>query len=381
MQCCRNVLKLSHNFFNLYSQEDLHIANAYNVMFRNINIENFRGVKSVQVGDLRRVNLFFGKNNCGKSSLLEALYLITEQSNPLLPVSINNFRNYSRVTEKDIILDFYGLDATKEIHISAEADDGKNRDLRIAEIKSNSNKIALEELEKESVIAPNGFYGLRLSYSLGNSGTVYKSDIVIKNDGKNEAKINSDSRYKEDIESLYLPSAYSQYSVTKKYAQIVENKQENYIVDILRTIEPRIKDMQLVGNSLMVDVGLPQRLPVNVMGDGIRKLLYIIIAIYECQNGILLIDEVDNGFHYSAMSLLWKAILYASKNNNTQVFVTTHNIDSLKGLVNVLHTENATEKQDVAAFKLIKKDDDSLKALRYDYEQMSYAIEQEMEMR
>lgn len=48
-------------------------------MLNAIHIQNFRLFKDFQLHDLARVNLVVGKNNAGKSSLLEALYLLIKQ--------------------------------------------------------------------------------------------------------------------------------------------------------------------------------------------------------------------------------------------------------------------------------------------------------------
>lgn len=53
-------------------------------MFKTIEIEWFRGIKHSKVEGLKQLNLFFGKNNCGKSSLLDAVFLISGLSNPKL---------------------------------------------------------------------------------------------------------------------------------------------------------------------------------------------------------------------------------------------------------------------------------------------------------
>lgn len=34
--------------------------------YETLKIENFRGIKSLEIDDLARVNLFVGRNNCGK---------------------------------------------------------------------------------------------------------------------------------------------------------------------------------------------------------------------------------------------------------------------------------------------------------------------------
>ena len=63
-------------------------------MFKNIIIKNFRGITELAVGDFRRVNLLVGKNNCGKTSVLEALFLASAPTNPELPLRINHYRGF-----------------------------------------------------------------------------------------------------------------------------------------------------------------------------------------------------------------------------------------------------------------------------------------------
>ena len=79
-------------------------------MFQKLDIHYFRGIRNASVEHLGQVNLFWGKNNCGKSSLLDAIFLVTGQSNPLLPVNINRMRDYRGVSEKDFGLNFYNFD-------------------------------------------------------------------------------------------------------------------------------------------------------------------------------------------------------------------------------------------------------------------------------
>lgn len=76
---------------------------------RYIEIEHFRGISHAKIDGLKEVNIFFGKNNCGKSSLLDAIFLISGLSNPKLPININLLRNYLRFEPSDLALDFYTL--------------------------------------------------------------------------------------------------------------------------------------------------------------------------------------------------------------------------------------------------------------------------------
>lgn len=347
-------------------------------MFKDLHIENFRGIRNSQIEGFEKINVLFGRNNCGKSTILEALFLISGQSNPALPLTINSMRNFSSHREQDLNIDFFNLDSNNRIIIAANG--STKRTLEISIIKSRSKEINLTDLGVGASDNASNHYGLKMTYSLGNSQK-YKSEIILE-DGNDTGKINVDKRYIEPLFSMYIPSSYTQTPLADQYSKIIENKEELNIISILKELEPRIIDLTLAGNELLVDIGARQRLPLNMMGDGLRKLLSIIISIYRTKNGLLLIDEVDNGFHYATMKLLWKAIIKTAVLNNVQVFATTHNIDSLKGLNAVLKEEGQNEYQShIGAFKIIKDNECDVTALKYDYKSFDYSINQEMEMR
>lgn len=114
------------------------------------------------------------------------------------------------------------------------------------------------------------------------------------------------------------------------------------------------------------------------MGDGARKIVSLLTAVYDCKNGALLVDEISNGFHYSVMRNLWKVLIDAAVKNNTQLFITTHDTDSIKGLRDAALDEY---NDIVAAFKLLKTSDDELKAYHYSLKSLDYSINQEIEVR
>lgn len=127
---------------------------------------------------------------------------------------------------------------------------------------------------------------------------------------------------------------------------------------------------------------LIQRIPIEVLGDGIKKVLSIIISIYQSRNGIILIDEIDNGLHYKSMPAMWQAILYAAQRFEVQVFVTTHNIDSLRSLNNVLTEASFSHLQETISVYTLRKDKaDILHAMESNFRQFNHLIEQEIEMR
>lgn len=344
--------------------------------FTKIDISNFRGIRHCVLGNLGMVNLFFGKNNCGKSSLLEAVFLLSGPSNPTLPVLINNLRSLNSFSEEDLRVNFHDLDVSSEIRIVSEGE--QRRNVQIKMVESHSRQINLEQLNQNNTEKVGKHYGLRVQFSVGDENKVHHTELIVSD--SNNARANTDKTYKEALYAEYIPSGSLSMNVRDKLEFVINNKMENTILEALRIIEPQIKDIQLVGNKVMVDVGLPTRLPINVLGDGARKILYIILSVLNAKNGVLLFDEIDNGLHYTTMRKLWDVILHTCKKMNTQLFVSTHSLDMVKSLVACIEggKDAGTE---VSSYKLVKKNDGELVALHYDAPHLVYAINQEMEVR
>lgn len=347
-----------------------------NMIYTDLSIENYRGIRQCKLEKLELVNLFFGKNNCGKSSLLEAIFILSGPANPTLPIKANNTRALISQEEADFMVEFYQANPENRIKLSSSGE--QSREVSIQMIESHSQNISLEDLQKTSSESAGKRYGLKINFSTeAEKGNKYHSELVVTEE--KTGRITSDKRYKEMLYAEYIPSNYMQTNIAGKLTEIIKNKQENEIVEALKIVEPRIMDLQLVGNKVMVDVGLPTRLPINVLGDGVRKVLAVILSIYGCQNGVLIIDELDNGLHFSVMPQLWKVILHMCQKHHTQIFASTHSLDMVKALVKTIGQQE--EPQPVASYKLIRKVDDELVALRYNAEELTYAIKQEMEVR
>lgn len=344
-------------------------------MFDKVKIERFRGIKYASIEGFKQVNLFLGKNNCGKSSLLESLFLVSGLSNPLLPVHVNLMRGYSRTRLDDIKLDFYNLDSSLPIHIMLE--NKESRDLEISLFEQHQNSVSLNAGET-SILSnvEEGEYGLKFDARINDEH--FESQLSFDLTKSADATRTIPEQYVELLRCRYLSPKYDFSASIQGLKSILQNKDEHFIVAGLRLIEPRVRDFIFTDNEMFVDIGLPKRIPVNVMGDGARKIVSLLTAIYDCKNGALLVDEISNGFHYSVMGRLWNVLINAAIKNDTQLFVTTHDIDSIKGLRDAaLGLDNDI----IAAFKLLKTDDDELKAYHYSLESLDYSINQEIEVR
>lgn len=340
-------------------------------MFDKIKIERFRGIKYASIEGFKQINLFFGKNNCGKSSLLESIFLASGLSNPLLPIHVNFMRGYNKSRLHDLKLDFYNLDSTLPIHIRMENEE--KRDLSISLFEQNLNNVSLNA-DNANIISNRDEekYGLKFEFQVNEKN--FESQLRFEADVTRVLP----KEYVESLRCTYLSPKYDFNASIQGLKNILQNKDEHFIVEGLQLIEPRVKDFIYTDNEMLVDVGLEKRIPVNMMGDGARKIVSLLTAVYDCKDGALLVDEISNGFHYSVMGDLWKVLIDAAIRNNTQLFITTHDTDSIKGL-----RDAAIDKYNdlVAAFKLLKTADDELKAYHYSLGSLDYSINQEIEVR
>ena len=96
-------------------------------MYKHVTIESFRGIKHLEIEDFRQVNLFVGKNNCGKTTILEGLFLLTGPTNAELPLRINTFRNFTTIDENSWRLIFNKLDVNSDVKISGELKEPKEK--------------------------------------------------------------------------------------------------------------------------------------------------------------------------------------------------------------------------------------------------------------
>lgn len=343
-------------------------------MFKKIEIKRFRGIKDAVIGDFKRVNLFFGRNNCGKSSLLDALFLATGLSNPLLPINVNVMRGYNKTRLKDLELNFYNLDSAQPIHICVENKEKRNIEISLFENNKRDVSFDTNTIDIHSNVI-EGEYGLKFNFEINDES--FESELRFDLSTTTNT-IDFPKKYVESLRCIYLTPKYDFNTSIQGLENILKNKDEDFIIEGLRFIEPRVKDFIFTEEGIFVDIGIEKRIPINMMGDGVRKIVSLLTVIYDCRDGIVLIDEISNGFHYSVMGNLWNVIIKAAIKNNTQLFITTHDYDSIKGLRDTalnIYDEN------VATFKLLRTSDDELKALHYSLESVDYSINQEIEIR
>lgn len=346
-------------------------------MLKSISIKNFRGIRCTEIDGLERINVFLGNNNCGKSSVLESVLILMGANNPALPLEANINRNYPSVGGGDFECFFHNCDTAKPIEIESRTDDKTSLECSITFDRFMLEAIHTSEINEQSLSSLQN-YVLKQSYKYGTNTYVSSLAYSMKD---SKLSFQPPSEPAACKAAFYMAPRYNFNDYIRRFDQIVADKEKANVVDALNAIEPRIKDVAVVGDKVMVDIGIDRMIPINLMGDGTRKLFTVVTALYNAKNGILIIDEVDNGLYFKSMEALWTSVLFMARKYDIQVFLSTHSVDSLNALSSVLTDETSDGKNDVKIFTLRKNKNDELKAYSYGFDKFSYLLDREEEIR
>ena len=348
--------------------------------FKSIEIKHFRGIKSLEIDDLARVNLFVGKNNCNKTSLLESVFLLTGIGNPGLAVTIEQIRGIAPKESSDWEDYFHARDHKQGMEFSTTQRKGK-RHLKVSPLLDNSIELSMKrpidlsrEQSSRSIGTGENLIGFDYDFSVANragKSQNYQARIyqTQPGDGLNYAQL-PDGNYKESLRSGYLTAPICDSSLVDN---MLNAKRKDSLLRALRFIDPDIRDIKTgADGAISVDIGLDRFIPINLLGRGIAHTLNMLSSIEKQRKGIIAIDEIEIGLHASTMKEMWKMILKHSAECGTQVFATTHDRDVVQSLTEVLNAEDCPDdwQKETVCFHLRKHDSGEVRAFRYPYDSL-----------
>ncbi len=153
------------------------------------------------------------------------------------------------------------------------------------------------------------------------------------------------------------------------------------ILDILEKMDQVLSDIIAItvsGQTQLYGNMGGKLLPMRLAGDGMNRLLFIMLSIMENPNSIILIDEIENGFHYSMYPALWEAIANAAQKSKCQVIATTHSYECVAGAVEGIN--KADMKDSFCLFRLAQEKNGRY-AYRFSADVIRTALDAEMEVR
>jgi len=351
-------------------------------MFKSIKIKNLRAITELEVDNLGQVNLFVGQNSCGKTTLLEAFFFLIGATNPKLPLNANTFRGLPLISNKLWDTYFHKMEPTIPIEIGGQIRDTMEEQLllirphypeSIAAEPVPSDVAAISFAPGDSETTRN-LDGLELTYTSSQDPS---NNIISKVFLKN-GELTIEGAKERAIRGIFV-NPLTIYEWRDRFAEVQRKKQLDQVISLLKEIERNTSDLRLNEIGLLeADIGLPKLIPPNLMGGGIAKFLSIALAMIVYQNGIVLIDELENGLGHAAQKKVWETVLNWAQEFNVQVFATTHSIECVKAFNNSADTNLFGSE---AKLFRIERKDEKFRVVEYTKEILAESLESNWEIR
>jgi AAA15 family ATPase/GTPase len=322
-------------------------------MLKSLKINNYRNLKDFKINTLCQINLITGKNNTGKSTVLEAIAIYVSQGDcqQLLSLLKKRGEDYSIQSDKMPPLEaniksFSSLFTDRKVSFDesdsifiGEQEESPEKSTTLRFIKyttqetqeggrkikfhpSDASETEYPDIETGFEIrAHNNFSFLPINQRISEHATHGKPYILqFVNTGDMDRNINE-----------------------KLFDKVALTEKEQFVIEALRVIEPTTERIAFVGGmagermAVIKLSGNKDILPLQSMGDGMNRILTIILALVNASDGYLLIDEFENGLHYTTQSQIWEIIFKLAKQLNIQVFASTHSNDCISGFEKALN--------------------------------------------
>lgn len=304
-------------------------------MLSQIDIGCYRGLKGVTLESLKRVNIFAGSNNSGKTSALEAIVMmgIYDDIDIIMSTLFSRYNNLSIDMVKSI---FNNSQNEPVICLQAQFD---NKEEIHTHITYSTQKIVTDDDNtrdfSDSLI-------LNFSYDYNDANKQLKDNFAVKFE-KIENKISIGITSTKIHDNIDLPCKFISFSRMENYSQLInsveellDNNMRNDLLEILRLFDASIENFEIIGNQRAIKLfkrDNDKPLYLNDYGNGMYKAFFIAASALLCESGILLVDEIETGVHYKALVGFVRYLMELSCKKNIQLFLTTHSLEAIDSIL------------------------------------------------
>ncbi|HEX9737151.1 MAG TPA: ATP-binding protein [Thermoanaerobaculia bacterium] len=356
-------------------------------MLRSLKIERFRRFERFELYGLGRVNLLVGLNNSGKTSVLEAVHLLTTRDLPAIHAAALRrgerlFENGGRDADVEIdvcrLFHGFGLSPGSSFRI-----DGENQDQKESvEVEVIESETINSKGERHDVVSLsldwNGVRDLHPFTISPRSGVSWTPTVRFPRGPHGEPV--------RPVKFIDLSSLTAR-EVVSLFGEVVLTPDEATVLEALKIIDPTIERIAPISQEWAAPVsghwgfhvrctGYDQRIPIGTLGDGVWRMLGLALALVKSEGGVLLVDEIDAGLHYTAMSDMWRLIYETAVKTDIQVFATTHNSDCWTSLATIIR-----DREDSTDISIQRIEPDRGRAVAFSHEEIVIAAERDIEVR
>lgn len=380
-------------------------------MYSSIRIQGYRGLDSFRMQGLGRVNLLVGTNNCGKTSILECIELLRSAGDPHVLSWITDRRGEwayadggdarnSPLSRRSPLVShlFTNRELGSTIRIDAERVDGFDpvawNDKVTLCVKPPSDSDDDEESGE-----PEGDHDARLVLHVKWSDSEDDYRAFVTDEGLLPAsqlrravhpgrgfRLGRWRHLANHPVEFVRTTGVTVPDVVETFSEFLLTPKEETITQALRLVEPTIERIAPVpdgsrrhnrdapGGMVLKLRDVADRVPIGSMGEGLWRMLGLALSMANAEGGVLLVDEIDTGLHYSVMEDMWRMISKQAAALSVQVFATTHSHDCYQSLAAI-----ANGHENGVTIQRIERSRD--KAVRISGEALVAVAERDIEVR
>lgn len=352
--------------------------------FTTVSIENFRGIQSFTCDRLARVTLIVGRNNSGKSTLLEALLLLANRrTTEILPI-LNVTRQLATLRVADLDTLFHN--PTKPLSVRTADSSGVTRGITVSRIEDTAAIFVAPP--NAATVTPEPHYHLEQTFHDARESADIAAGTLSFSEKSQHA--NWELHYETmpnagealaDPLCVLIPARGGDVNF-RFIKKLFLERGEAILAEALKGVDPRIQSIQLIEDRLMVGLeGFPRLFPFQIMGDGIFRLLTILPALWVCRGGCVCIDEIDNGLHNSAQAAVWQTLIRCAQEWDVQIIATSHHLDLLNAIAAVHKAHPDAIPPEDFAYLVLSREGDAIRSLAFNLNDLTSAIELGLEVR
>ncbi len=367
-------------------------------MLPSLYIQGFRCFRELTIERLGRVNLIVGKNNVGKTTLLDALRVHAAQDDALYELEeILDQRGEIVRTRKSASSSQRVVDWLRAFHDASVKDGNAVLGIRTCD-SVETIQLTLRAPSMNAFGNIGGWVTRREDRAqIGDFGVDPPQAVPrLERLGLEGAQIGDFGldqplpprpRSPRELPCQYIPATgLAVNQVSRLWDGIVLTEHEDTCLQALRIIEPDVQRVALVdvpGADGAVErsphvsrASRRQPEPLHSLGEGMSRVFDIMLGMVNAQKGRLLIDEIENGLHYSIHEELWRYLFQVADMLDVQVFATTHSWGCIEAF-------QAAEREHPGEGILIRLErrNDETRAFLFGEEKLAVVAEQGVEVR
>jgi hypothetical protein len=378
------------------------VSNA--LVLPSLEVHRFRVLRDLRIERLGRANLIIGMNNVGKTSVLEALRLYAHPGSSEVLLEILEARDEMGVSS---VRRMNSRDVTpvpvESLFSGRRVIAGEVEPIRIGPIGSIDRTLSIglkwltrlpgDETAQQTLFPvdpdPNaGLSGrLLLTYQIGSTRTALPvTDAAELLRFRRIEGVRSGESARSSIPSFFVgANSLEAGRIGKLWDRIALSELEEDVIAALSIIAPDVERLNLIAQDEYSRTRTPvvktkkfhEPVPLRSLGDGVNRIFGIVLALVNAKDGILLVDEIENGIHYSVQPDFWRLIFQVAQRLNVQVFATSHSWDCIKAF----QTAAGENKEEEGVLVRLDPLDGNVRVAQFDEREIGIAVRGQIEIR